>query len=139
MRGLPLELPRSAPASSDLCEDDLSLQRTRRNLKKFMLWITAAAETSKDDIFRVCTVKFALAFISIQMQLCGFDERRALQRATLDDRHARSGRTEWGVLWSGTEPLGLRGPTWLESGRPGTRFLSPSLECTSGHPAACKY
>ncbi|KAF7400262.1 hypothetical protein V1477_017691 [Vespula maculifrons] len=58
------------------------------------------------------------------MQLCGFDERRALERATLDDRHARSGRTEWGVLWSGTEPLGLRGPTWLESGRPEVRSVS---------------
>lgn len=68
MRGLPLELPRSAPASSDLCEDDLSLQRTTRNLKKFMLWITAAAETSKDDIFRACTVKFALTFISKQVR-----------------------------------------------------------------------
>ncbi|KAL2726426.1 hypothetical protein V1478_006704 [Vespula squamosa] len=58
------------------------------------------------------------------MQLCGFDEIRALERATLDDRRARSGRTEWGVLRSGTEPLGLRGPTWLV-GKWSARTVSP--------------
>ncbi|KAI4502429.1 hypothetical protein M0802_002341 [Mischocyttarus mexicanus] len=72
------------------------------------------------------------------MQLCGFDERRALKKPTLD-RHAPSRHAEWGVLWLGAVALGLRGPTWMESGRPGTSFLYPSLECTSGLPAACKY
>ncbi|KAI4485762.1 hypothetical protein M0804_006251 [Polistes exclamans] len=59
------------------------------------------------------------------MQLCGFDERRALEKPTLDRRqHAPSGRAEWGVLWLGTaEALRLRGPTSMESARPGKSQL----------------
>lgn len=59
---------------------------------------------------------------SCEMQLCGFGNRRVLERPTLDCTRARRGRRV------------QAGKSW-----PGTRFLSPSLECTSGRLAACKY